>query len=88
MKSTVAFRYTPSFDTDAHTSFETLPHEQRQLAGRLPSVKSQPEIEVEVLKLEKFEEHDDTDGLAPARGVMVAVTLSAPFWGAVIWCLI
>jgi hypothetical protein len=88
MKSTVAFRYTPSFDTDAHTSFETLPHEQRQLAGRLPSVKSQPEIEVEVLKLEQLEEYDDTDPLAPARGVMLAVMLSAPVWAVVIWWLI
>jgi hypothetical protein len=88
MKTTVAFRYTPSFDTDAHTSFETLPHGQRQLAGRLPSVKSQSETEVEVLKFEQLEEYDGTDPLAPARGVMVAVMLSAPFWAAVIWWLI
>jgi hypothetical protein len=88
MKSTVAFRYTPSLDTDVHTIFETLPNEQRQLAGRLPSVKSQPETEVDVLKLEQLEEYDDTDPLAPARGVMVAVMLSAPFWAAVIWWLI
>lgn len=67
MKSNVAFRYTPSFDTDVHTIVET---------------------EVEILKPEQFEEHDETDGLAPARGVMVAVMLSAPFWAAVIWWLI
>jgi hypothetical protein len=51
----------------------------------LPSVKSQPETELEVLRL--VEEYDDSDGLAPARGVMVAVMLSAPFWAAVIWWL-
>ena len=78
MKSAVASRYTPTFDTDVHAVFESSPNEQQQLARRLPSVKSQPETE----------EYDDSDGLAPARGVMVAVMLSAPFWAAVIWWLI
>jgi hypothetical protein len=88
MKSNVALRYTPSFDTDVHTIFEALPNEQQGLAGRLPSVKDQPETEVEVLKLLQLEEYDDTDPLAPARGVMLAVMLSAPFWAAVIWWLL
>ena len=88
MKSVYAFKHTPSFDTDVYTIFESVPNEQRQLASRLPLVKNQPETEVEVLKLEQFEERDDTDGLAPARGVMVAVMLSAPFWAEVIWWLI
>ena len=86
MKSTVAFRYTPTFDTDVHAVFESSPNEQQQLARRLPSVKSQPATELEVLKL--VQEYDDTDPLAPARGVMVAVMLSAPFWAAVVWWLI
>ena len=88
MKSNVAFRYTPSYDTDVHTIFETLPNEQQGLAGRLPSVKSQPGTEGEVLKFEPLEEYDDTDPLAPARGVMLAVMLSAPVWAVVIWWLI
>ena len=86
MKSAVASRYTPTFDTDVHAVFESSPNEQQQLARRLPSVKSQPETELEVLKL--VQEYDDTDPLAPARGVMVAVMLSAPFWAAVVWWLI
>ena len=86
MKSAVASRYTPTFDTDVHAVFESSPNEQQQLARRLPSVKSQPETELEVLKL--VQEYDDTDPLAPARGVMVAVMLSAPFWAAVAWWLI
>ena len=88
MKSTVAVRYTPSLETDADTIFEPLPNEQRPLAGGLPSMKSQPENEVEVLNFEHFEEHDDTDPLAPARGVMLAVLLSTPVWAALIWWLI
>jgi hypothetical protein len=63
--------------------FESLPNEQRQLAGRLPLMRSQPETKPEVLKL--VEEYDDTDELGPARGVVTAVMLSAPFWAAVIW---
>ena len=86
MKSVVTFEYAPSSDTDVGTIFESLPNEQRQLAGRLPSVKSQPETEPEVLKL--VEEYDDTDQLGPARGLMIAAMLSAPFWAAVIWWLI
>jgi hypothetical protein len=85
MKSAVAVKYTPTFDRDVHAVFESSPNEQQQLASRLPSVKSQPETELEVLRL--VEEYDDSDGLAPARGVMVAVMLSAPFWAAVIWWL-
>jgi hypothetical protein len=46
-------------------------------------VKSQPETEPEVLKL--IDEYDDTHELGAARGVMIAVILSAPFWAAVIW---
>jgi len=68
-----------------HSAVESSPNEQQQLASRLPSVKSQPETELEVLRL--VEEYDASDGLAPARGVMVAVMLSAPFWAAVIWWL-
>ncbi|HEU4350343.1 MAG TPA: hypothetical protein VFR66_00555 [Burkholderiales bacterium] len=86
MKSAYAFEHTPRLDTDVYTIFENLPNEQRQLASRLPSIRSQPETELEVLK--PFEEYDNTDALAPARGVMVAVMLSAPFWAAVIWWLI
>jgi hypothetical protein len=86
MKLVVDFEYTPSFDTDVYAVFESSPNEQQQLASRLPLVESQPETESEVLKL--FEEYDDPDGLAPARGVMIAVMLSAPFWAAVIWWLI
>jgi hypothetical protein len=46
-------------------------------------MKSQPETEPEVLKL--VEEYDDRPELGLARGVMIAVMLSAPFWAAVIW---
>ena len=88
MKSTVAVRYTPSLETDADTIFEPLPNEQRPLAGGLPSVESRPETKVELVKLGQFEEHGNTDPLASARGVMLAVLLSTPVWAALIWWLI
>jgi hypothetical protein len=48
-------------------------------------MKSQPETEPEAPKL--VEEYDGTHKLGPARGVMIAVMLSAPFWAAVIWVI-
>ena len=44
MKSAVAVKYTPTFDRDVHAVFESSPNEQQQLASRLPSVKSQPKL--------------------------------------------
>ena len=49
-----SFKYTPSFDTDVRKTFEKVRREQRELPGRLALVKSQPDTEVPVLKLEQF----------------------------------
>jgi hypothetical protein len=49
-----SFEYTSSFDTDVRKTFDRVRREQRQVGGRLPLVKSQPETKVEVLKLEQF----------------------------------
>jgi hypothetical protein len=49
-----SFEYTSSFDTDVRKTFDRVRREQGQVGGRLPLVKSQPETQVEALKLEQF----------------------------------
>jgi hypothetical protein len=55
-----SFEYTPSFDTDVRKTFDRVRREQGQVRGRLPLVKSQPETQVEVLKLEQFKRASHT----------------------------
>lgn len=49
-----SFKYTPSFDTDVRKTFDRVRREQGETYGRLPPVKSEPETNVEVLRLEHF----------------------------------